>query len=259
MPGRDPYATIARFYDRTMQGFDADLHLYKALAARVGGRILELGTGTGRVALALAAAGHEVVGIDTSEAMLAIAQERLKRLRTGDVTLILGDMTAPPVEGPFGLVICARDTFLHLPTLDAQIAMLQSARDLLAPRGRLVLDLPGPAGDWGDWDPGARPFVLDWTDESSGGQICRLTTFRADLAEQERLVTDVFEEISEDGSVRRHMVTYALRFVFPAEMLVLLQLCDLLLEDRYGGYDLERFDAGSERMIVVALKGRAAG
>jgi len=250
----DAYYTIARFYDRTLAGFDADIDLYDAFARRSAAPVLELGVGTGRVALALARRGLHIVGIDRSAAMLAIARrakvaEGLKRL-----TLVEGDMRAPPVSGSFGLIICARDSFLHLPDTDDQLATLRAARGLLAPAGCLVLDLPGPAGDWGGWEPGAQPLVLDWSEVTDAGRVSRYTTFRADAAAQTRAVTDIFEEIAPDGSVRRFVAEYRLRFVFPAEMNLLLRLAGLRLDGRYGDYDLAPFDAASERLIVVAAR-----
>lgn len=254
----DPYGTIARFYDLATGEFDADLALYEALTARQGGPVLELGVGSGRVALALAARGHTVTGIDRSPAMLALAAARVHA-----AGLILDlrhdDMRAPTLSGRFSLIICALDGFLHLAGTAEQLATLAATRKLLAPRGLLVLDLPGPAGDWGDWQAGARPLVLDWSVERDGVRISRLSSFQADLSTQTRTVVDIFEEGSADGSVRRHVAEYRLRYVFPAELLLLLRLSGLRQEACYGDYDLRPFDAGSERMIVLARRGRPVG
>ena len=70
----DPFATIAPFYDLDLQGYDEDIALYRLLAERSTGSVLELGCGTGRVALALADDGHDVVGVDMSKGMLEIAK-----------------------------------------------------------------------------------------------------------------------------------------------------------------------------------------
>jgi hypothetical protein len=69
-----------------------------------------------------------------------------------------------------------------------------------------------------------------------------------------RHVTDIYEETSADGAVRRHVVNYSLRCVFPAEMELLLERSGLVLDALYGDYDLSAFDPASERMIVVAAK-----
>src|SRR6185437_3874720 len=111
---------------------------------------------------------------------------RIERVR-----LLRGEITQPPLRGAFGLILCARDSFLHLPNTERQLAALGAARALLHPDGRLVLDLPSPGGDWGDWAPGARPLVLDWSEAGPEGRTSRFTTFRADAAAQTRIVRDI--------------------------------------------------------------------
>lgn len=251
-PAADPYDAIAPYYDRALAGFEADLPMYAAFARRLDAPVLELGAGTGRVAIALAQAGHTVIGLDRAAGMLRLAGAALARRRIARVRLLLGEMTRPPLRGAFGLICCARDGFLHLADTEQQIATLCAARRLLHPEGRLVLDLPGPAGDWGDWAPGARPLVLDWSEAGPEGRISRFTTYRADAAAQTRTVTDIFERIAPDGTVRRTVVEYTLRFIFPVELRLLLNAAGLRLSGLYGGYELEPFAAESERMIAVA-------
>ncbi|HZQ34943.1 MAG TPA: class I SAM-dependent methyltransferase [Dehalococcoidia bacterium] len=258
-PTSEPYDAIAPFYDRTFAGFDADLPLYVAFARRLDAPVLELGAGTGRVAIALAQAGHTVIGLDRSAGMLHLARAALARRRIDRVWLLRGEMARPPLRGAFGLICCARDSFLHLADSESQLAALCAAREMLHPEGRIVLDLPGPAGDWGDWAPGARPVVLDWSEAGPQGRLSRFTTFRADAAAQKRTITDIFERIAQDGTVRRTVVEYTLRFIFPAELHLLLGGAGLRLAGLYGGYELEPFAAESERMIAVAARDDADG
>ena len=86
----DPYAPIADIYDFSYEDFDEDVEFYDNLARSVDGAVLDLGVGSGRVALPLARRGHEVVGIDTSSSMLDAAQAHLKgvRLRRGSLLLL---------------------------------------------------------------------------------------------------------------------------------------------------------------------------
>jgi SAM-dependent methyltransferase len=252
---QSPYDRIARFYDLTMAGFDADFDLYAselaALAPRAGRSVLELGTGTGRLVAFFARGGFETVGLDASPAMLALAERRTRGLQR--LSLVRGDMRAPPLRGPFGLVVCSRDTFLHLQNAEDQLRTLRAARELLGAEGRLILDLPGPASDLADWEPGARSFVQHWSQlRPDGSRVSRLVSFEADLATQTQYVTDLYEEIAPDAVVRRTVVEYPLRHVFPAELELLLERAGLQLQARLGGYAGEPFDAASERMVVVA-------
>lgn len=251
----DPYAAIVPFYDLGVEGFDDDLGVYAEFARR-GGEVLDLGVGTGRVALALAAAGHRVVGIDRSPAMLALAARRAAGTHDGHVRVVAGEMAAPPLRGSFGLILCALNSFLHLRSTDEHLATLRAARDLLAPEGRLVLDLPGPDTDWGDWNPGERPLTVAWTRPLGDDLVTRLSTFVSAPATQTRFYTDLYDVRAPDGAVRRQVAGYALRFVFPAEMLLLLAAAGLRLDGRYGSYDLDPFDGGSDRMLIVAKRER---
>lgn len=245
------YDTIARYYDLVSAHDDRDIALFAALARRLDGPVLELGVGTGRVALALAGMGFEVTGIDDSPAMLALARDkagaagvspRLERATFADFDL----------GARFGLIVCAADSFLHALTPEVQIAALQRAAAHLTPGGRLVLDLPAFAGPWLDWEPGARPLDLIWSGSlPDGGFLHYLGTFEADPALQTRHITHLFDVTSVDGTLRRQTVRSSVRFIFPAELTLLVQAAGLAVEAIHGGYDLEPFDGAAERMIAV--------
>src|SRR6266540_3949146 len=97
----DPYLPMADLYDFAYGDYSDDSDFYLNLARATGGPILELGSGTGRVAFPLANAGHRVVGIDTSTSMLARASEKLKasRLARGRLSFVEADMTTFTLEG----------------------------------------------------------------------------------------------------------------------------------------------------------------
>jgi len=127
-----------------------------ALAAEVGpaaggpggGRasVLELGVGTGRLALPLAAAGLGVTGLDASAAML----ERMAAKPGADeVQAVTGDMAGPLPDGPFDVVVVARNTFFNLTTEAAQAACLAEVARVLAPGGRFVVEAFVPAEEAG--------------------------------------------------------------------------------------------------------------
>ena len=89
------YDLIAPYYDLTHAQLTADLGFVLSLASQAGGKVLELGCGTGRLLLPLARAGFTITGLDSSEAMLALAQQKLAQeseVIRGRVTLVSGDM-----------------------------------------------------------------------------------------------------------------------------------------------------------------------
>jgi SAM-dependent methyltransferase len=108
------------------------------------GPVLELGIGTGRVALPLAAAGVDVYGVDASPAMLA----RLRAKPGGaDLPVTLADMAGREPPGPFALILVAYNTLFNLTTADAQQQCMSNAAARLMPGGRLVIEafVPDPA------------------------------------------------------------------------------------------------------------------
>jgi SAM-dependent methyltransferase len=246
----DPYASIARFYDRAVSQ-DADLPLYEALAHRYGDPILEIGAGTGRIAVPLARAGHTVVALEPSSDMMALGQARADREGV-TVRWVQQHIEQCSLEPGYGMVFSAIDGFLHLATDQAQHDALTTIHRLLRPGGCLVLDLPTLAA-WSDWQPGVRPLDLYWSAVEDGNvRTNHFGTFRADPATQTRHVVHIFEELHSDGAVRRWVTDYDLRFIGRYEVELLLSRAGFRVLSLHGDYDLNPLDAESERMLVLA-------
>lgn len=174
-----PYDPIADLYDSWSRSVVEDIPFYVEEARAAGGRVIELGVGTGRIALPIAQAGVEVVGVDSSERMLQVCRRRAARMGVEELLdLRLGDLRRPPVETPAPLVICPFRSYLHLRTDADRRHALDAAWRLLEPGGRLAFDVFAPAADdiaetngrWlerepeiyerADWNPGASSFTL---------------------------------------------------------------------------------------------------
>jgi SAM-dependent methyltransferase len=172
------YDAIARVYDPWSRSVVEDVAFYVEEAVRSGGPVLELGVGTGRIAVPIAAAGIEVVGVDLSAGMLEVARERAV-LAAVPLDLRQGDMRDPPVEGEFPLVICPFRSLLHLESdHDRRLALRAVSARLTTGHGRFVFDVFTPAADdiaethgrwlerepgiWerADWDEDTRTLVL---------------------------------------------------------------------------------------------------
>jgi SAM-dependent methyltransferase len=173
------YDSIARLYDPWSVSVTEDVDFYVRLAKEDGGPIVELGVGTGRIAVPIAAAGVRVIGIDSSRGMLEVCAEASALAGVSElVDLRLGDLRKPPVRERVSLVLCPFRAYLHLHTHEERLAALSAARELLLPRGRLVFDVFAPGEDdmiethgrWlerepgiferADWDPEARTLTL---------------------------------------------------------------------------------------------------
>jgi SAM-dependent methyltransferase len=171
------YDAIARLYDPWSRSVVEDIGFYVEEAVRSAGPVLELGVGTGRIAVPMALAGVAVVGVDRSAAMLEIARERAA-LCGVEVDLRLGDLRDPPVEGRFGLVAIPFRSLLHMETDADRRVALRAVRSRLAPGGRFVFDVFAPGADdiaethgrwlerepgiWerAEWDVASRTLIL---------------------------------------------------------------------------------------------------
>jgi SAM-dependent methyltransferase len=140
------YDAIAELYDPWSASVTEDIAFYLAEARRSGGPVVELGVGTGRIAIPIAADGIRVIGVDSSPAMLAVCARRVA-LAGVDVDLRRGDLVAPPVRERVPLVIVPFRSYLHLHTQDERRRALAAVRGLLLPAGRLVFDVFAPSSD----------------------------------------------------------------------------------------------------------------
>lgn len=132
----DAFADVYDDWYHGVSDIDATTALITELAGAAG-RVLELGVGTGRLAIPLATRGLSVTGIDASAAML----EHLRRRDPGgDVTVVLGDMVDDLPPGPFDTVLVAYNTLFNLPSAERQAACLRAVAARLAPAGALVIE-----------------------------------------------------------------------------------------------------------------------
>jgi SAM-dependent methyltransferase len=177
--GVSKYDSIARLYDPWSVSVTEDVEFYVEEAQQAGSPVVELGVGTGRIAVPTAAAGIRVIGVDSSPGMLEVCREHAELAGVaGLLDLRLGEIEAPPVDERVGLVTCPFRSFLHLPDDESRLRALGAARSLLVPGGRFVFDVFAPGaediadtharwlerepGIWerADWDSRARTLTL---------------------------------------------------------------------------------------------------
>jgi SAM-dependent methyltransferase len=142
------YDAIARLYDPWSRSVTEDVAFYVEEARAVSAPVVELGVGTGRIAVPIAAEGIGVIGVDSSPGMLAVARERAELAGVADrVDLRLGDLREPPVEERVELILCPFRSYLHLHDDEERLKALHAARELLVDGGRLIFDVFAPGDD----------------------------------------------------------------------------------------------------------------
>jgi SAM-dependent methyltransferase len=249
----DPYATDAAWYDLLHADYDEDLGLWLSFAGRSERPLLEVGCGTGRVAIPLARAGHQVTGIDASAAMLAKARERagaaIHRLALHEGSPTELDLPADH----FGFVLAANDVFLYCRDGDEQVECLRALARAMHFNAVLAIDVPGPAMHLDPTTNGQPLLAFDGTDDD-GQRLIVWHLREDDLALQTRRLHIVYELTGKDGAVRRQHSEHHLRYVHRFELEYLLRVAGLVQLDVYGDYDLGPLTSSSERMIVTAQR-----
>jgi SAM-dependent methyltransferase len=248
-------ATLARYYDLDLLDDPGDLELYQALARRVDGPILELGAGTGRIAVPLAASGHEVTALDLDPKMLARATSRWEAGRgrgPGELHTVVADMTETRLGARFGLVIIALNTLLLLADADRQLAALRTAAAHLAPDGRLVVDvwLPSP-DDLAIYDG---RLLLEWQrqDDATGQMVAKYASATFDTATAIVTLTQLFDAWDLPiGPVTRVARTDRLRLLSAAELTHLAEAAGVTVEHLAGDYRMGALGPGDERAILI--------
>ena len=142
------YDAIARLYDPWSAGVVEDISFYVEEALAAGGPVVELGVGTGRIAIPTAAAGVHVIGVDSSAGMLEVCAEQARSAGVAErLDLRLGDLRRPPVDELVPLVTCPFRAYLHLSDDEQRLEALEAARGLLRSGGRLIFDVFKPSQD----------------------------------------------------------------------------------------------------------------
>src|SRR5919109_1498530 len=236
-PNRFGEEVAARYDERYAEGFDraAVDPIVDFLVDRAGnGAALELGIGTGRIALPLAQRGIRVHGIDLSEAMVA----RLRAKPGADqIGVTIGDLATTSVEGTFSVAYLVANTIMNLTTQDEQVACFQNVAAHLEPGGCFVLEVLVPGLQ--RLAPGEtfRPFDVSPT---------HLGFDEYDVARQ-GLVSHHYW--IEDGRVE--VFSPPFRYVWPSELDLMARLAGMELRERWGGWEHEPFTSESTKHVSV--------
>jgi SAM-dependent methyltransferase len=204
------------------------------------GAALELGIGTGRIALPLAQRGVRVHGIDLSEAMVA----RLRGKPGADqVGVTVGDFATATVEGTFSVVYLVANTIMNLTTQDEQVACFQNAAAHLEPNGCFVVEV---------LVPGLRRLLP--------GEI-----FQLFAAEPTHVGFDEYD-VARQGLISHHywvegdkveVFSPPFRYVWPSELDLMARLAGMTLCERWAGWKREPFTSDSTKHVSVWEKAPA--
>jgi SAM-dependent methyltransferase len=227
------YDAIARLYDPWSTGVVEDISFYVEEALAAGSPVVELGVGTGRIAIPTAAAGVEVIGVDSSAGMLAVCAERGRDAGVAErLDLRLGDLRRPPVDERVELVTCPFRAYLHLASDEERLEALAAARTLLEPGGRLIFDVFRPSQDDIDETHGR------WIEREPG------IDERADWDLERRTLTLSVRGAGDES-------TMTLWWLEPERWHALLAEAGFVVDACYGWFDRTPY-AGGEDTVWIA-------
>ena len=236
---------------------EGDIDFYRRLAGETGGPILDVGCGTGRVAAALVADGHEVVGIDLSAPMLRLAEQRRAALPAEEAARLWfhhADMATLDLGRDFALVVTPSRVFQFMLTTDAQRQALAAMRSHLRPDARLVLDLFDPLLEY--VVPGAEATARggEVVHPTTGNRVTwEVTGRRLDPALQLIVEEWTASEIDAAGEVlRTDTERLTLRWSLRSEMRLLFELAGLKVVADYGDFRGGPPAYGREQVWVLA-------
>ncbi len=298
------YTAWARWYDLVYSLAPAgDVGFYVRLARKAidgpcpsdlrnsGGVILELGAGTGRIAIPTALAGANITAIDLHAEMLDRAEAKAiasglnvirdgRRLISKDkrspysrppptVELIQADMRTLNLGRTFRLIAIPSNTLLLATTKRDQLSTLKHAAAHLAPGGLLAFDIFNPTSALLS-DRSETPFLWGETTNPENGRTCRIYAInRFDTRRQLNHGTQIIEEIPGDVSLplkeragvrghgaRRIELDILIRYLHPSEAHLLIESAGLTVTELYGDFDLSPFTATNPRMVFTCARRR---
>ena len=248
------YDRFAQYYDLEYGHKDDDIPFYLEIASKYGSPILEIGVGTGRIAMPLIQAGYHVVGIDSSIQMLRIGKAKQKQLNTSIqkyLHLIAADMRLFSLNQLFPVCIVPFRTFLHNLTQQDQIRTLNCIKNSLAQNGILVIDLFVPLYEiliksgWEDTIP---------EEEFEGKKISVYIKVDHDPVMQLLKIKNTYNEILANGKSRQTQSYMTYRYIFRYEMEILLKLTGFEILEIYSFFNNIPYNYYSGEMIFIAQR-----
>ncbi|HST76586.1 MAG TPA: class I SAM-dependent methyltransferase [Acetobacteraceae bacterium] len=256
-------------YDLEHEGRDEDIDaLVRLIQARRPKRVLELGAGSGRLAIPLARVGareaFDVVGLEPAEEMRRAAAEKLEQEAEevrNRVALEAGDMRSWRAATPFEVIVCADSSVSHLLTLEDQLATWRTAFANLCPEGIFIVDVVMPQlfayADSMQTPPRSVVEIdLDAVHPETGTRLIRYKTTLYEPHEQRARIRFLYDKFTAGSTEQpaRSLSDFESHVYFPRELQLLYLCTGFVVDAVFGDYRLRPLRATSRQMIAVGRR-----
>jgi SAM-dependent methyltransferase len=251
----------AKYYDAAYAGKEelADVPFYVELAQRVGGPVLELACGTGRILLPIARQGIAIHGVDKSAAMLEVLKKNLQS-EPKDVRELVsvseGDIRDFRCNREYPLVIMPFRPLQHMFTVEDQVAALTTAAFHLEPEGRFVFDVFFPKFNLIDAGVGEEQLEMEWSPKSDPATIVRRYYRKESLDKinQTFSLTFIFRTYKDGKLLREETEPLTMSYYTYPHLRALFLLAGLEIVEEYGSFAKTPLGNDAREMIFVVRR-----
>lgn len=250
------YYQDAWIYDHDFRWYKQDAAFYRNMVSNLGGTVLEIGCGTGRLLVPWLKDGLTVTGVDLSADMLGRARQKIARLgkaTAANATLLERDMRALRLPPRFNVAVCAFNTMMHLYTHEDLARFLGGVRRALLPDGTFLFDVLHPDFRWLMRDPAKRWSRIRFKHPHYGVWYHYTTNHYYDAQDQIAYIYVYHEPVDEkDGP--SYVLRFGHRIFFPQELTYQLEAHGFEVENLFGGFDGSELDLYSTSMVFICRR-----
>ena len=246
----------SQYYDLLHRGIPGDVEFYVGQAVRAGGRTLEIGCGTGRIAIPMAMSGVDVTGLDDSKPMLDRCRARKRAIgsTSGRLKLVRADMKSFDLGCEFDFIAMPYRTIMHLLGPEEQRQCLETVRRHLKPEGLFILNTwaarPSVIAPFLGPKSGEVRLVSREAGEEGGGTILHYCASTYDEWTQLLREDHMIQELDAKGRIVKTALLPMVRaWTTPRELGLLLSLCGFEVEAVFGDFACAPFTRSSTEMI----------
>ncbi len=254
------YDDLAFIYDAWLladPSAEPTAEFYLDMARKESGTIVELGVGTGRIALQLASEGKKIIGLDISHRMLMTCRDKALELGVMDrINLVQSDIRQFDLESPASLIYLPFRTFGHLLTRDDRLNMLYSVSRNLCDGGRFIFDHYVFNESWArsnDRKPRLMCTMLSEDDVTRYVYDVYLYKYKQQLMDCRIAI----EDVNASGVlIKKHYIQFDFSWITPAQVHELVSESGLIIEALYGDFDGQKWTEESKNQIWMLRKGK---